>query len=57
MRTAVGAGDDGFKRFLQVLGVALAGYGAYQALKAGKLTPHAVMAVAGLIVALGPELS
>ncbi|MGI8562951.1 MAG: hypothetical protein ACR2MZ_05250 [Candidatus Dormibacter sp.] len=56
MSTAVGASDDGFQRFRQWLGIAVAAYGAYQAVRAGKLTPHAVVAVAGLLVALGPEL-
>lgn len=52
MRTAIGVGDDDWRRLLRYLGIAVAGYGAYQALKAGKLTPHAVVAVAGLLVSL-----
>jgi hypothetical protein len=35
---------------------AVAGYGAYKALQAGKLTPHALAAIAGFLVAIGPEL-
>jgi hypothetical protein len=57
MRTAGGANDsDGLKRLLQLLGLIVAGYGAYKALSSGKLTPHGIVAVAGFLAALGPEL-
>jgi hypothetical protein len=57
MRTAVGANDgDGLKRLLQLLGLLVAGYGAYKAVSSGKLTPHGIMAIAGFLAALGPEL-
>lgn len=39
-------------RLLRYLGIAAAGYGAYHELKAGKLTPHTVLAVVGLLVSL-----
>jgi hypothetical protein len=52
MRTSVGAGDNDWRRLLRYLGIAVAGYGVYQALKASKLTPHAVLTVAGLLVSL-----
>jgi len=47
---------DGFKRLLLLLSLLVAGYGAYKAVSSGKLTPHGVVAVAGFLVALGPEL-
>ena len=57
MRTALGANDgDGLKRLLQLLGLVVAGYGAYKAVTSGKLTPHGIVAIAGFIAALGPEL-
>ena len=57
MRTAVGGnGNDGVIRLLQLLGLVVAGYGAYKALAAGKLTPHGVVAVAAFLAALRPEL-
>jgi hypothetical protein len=56
MWTSVGSlGDDG-KRALQLLALVVAGFGAYHAIRAGKLTPHAVVAVASFIVAIEPEL-
>ena len=53
-RTAVGAGGFGdWRPILRWVGIGLAGYSVYRALKAGKLTPHAVLAVASLLASLG----